>query len=316
MKQYREPLLAIRLRDTLSMLDVCTLFILALYSLLSLVFYAIVENASENILMNCTIATTVIALGIGDKLHGGRFFKFTRQFYIVPIIYLMYTQVHSYIGIFHSQDYDDLLIAWDYAIFGVNPTEWLYQYSFPALTEYLQFTYMLFYLMPVMQALELYCKDRYTVLKQFAYIIALGYFVSHLLYFFLPAVGPRFTLHDFAAIDLELPGLWLAETFRTYVNAGGNIAADTPDPLAVVHRDCMPSGHTMVTLINIALGFRFHSSLRWVFLVIGSSLIFSTVYLRYHYVVDLFAGAVFAALVLIIAPKLHRWVRQKYLPDA
>jgi len=46
-------------------------------------------------------------------------------------------------------------------------------------------------------------------------------------------------------------------------------------------------------------------------LIIGTSLIFSTVYLRYHYVVDVIAGFGLAVLVIYIAPWLYRYFTPK-----
>jgi membrane-associated phospholipid phosphatase len=45
----------------------------------------------------------------------------------------------------------------------------------------------------------------------------------------------------------------------------------------------------------------------YIFLPIICGLILSTVYLRYHYVIDLFVGAAFAVGCLWIGPRLHRW---------
>jgi membrane-associated phospholipid phosphatase len=54
---------------------------------------------------------------------------------------------------------------------------------------------------------------------------------------------------------------------------------------------------------------------RWVVVVLGSLLIISTVYLRYHYVIDLIAGALFMIFTLWTAPKLFNWwntAREKF----
>jgi len=50
--------------------------------------------------------------------------------------------------------------------------------------------------------------------------------------------------------------------------------------------------------------------------VVGSSLIVATVYLRYHYVVDVLAGIGCALVTLWIAPRLRQWVRQRGFPNA
>lgn len=306
-----EPLLAFRLREILNMTDLSLLGVLIIYTTCALIFYSHVPKASANILLNTVIALLIVALAIGDRLHGGKIFRIARRYYPIPIIYLMYQQVHSYVPVVHPVLYDDVLMSWDKALFGVNPTQWLHQFAHPALTEYLQITYTLFYFLPVLQGVELTVKGNYDRLATFVYLMTFGFLVSYLMYFLMPAIGPRFTLHNFLATDQDLPGLFLTHTFREFINAGGSAPAGIPNPADVVNRDCMPSGHTMMTLMNILLAFKYRSRWRWFFAVVGGSLIFSTLYLRYHYVVDVLAGALCALAVLHFAPRLRTWVHSK-----
>jgi membrane-associated phospholipid phosphatase len=62
----------------------------------------------------------------------------------------------------------------------------------------------------------------------------------------------------------------------------------------------------MMTLMNMIIAFKLRSSLRWIFFFMGISLIFATIYLRYHYVVDVLFGIVFAFLALWLEPKCYR----------
>jgi len=130
------------------------------------------------------------------------------------------------------------------------------------------------------------------------------------LYFCLPAIGPRFTIHDFALTSQELPGVWITDMLRNIINVGGGVVKGVADPTSVVNRDCMPSGHTMLTLVNIALAFRFKSRYRYVFLIIGGSLIFGTVYLRYHYVVDLLVGGFLVLLCMPLEVPVDKYVQK------
>ncbi len=298
------------------MTDLCTITILGIYSCLAIVFYFALPNAAQLLLFNGAVIIGILAIAAADYLHGGRIFRIFHQFYVVTIIYLIYRQVHYYIPLVNPKLYDAVLIQWDLALFGVHPTQWLAQFANPWLTEYLQWTYMSFFFLPILQGIELAVKNREAQLQEFTYTIVFGFYLSYLLYFFMPAIGPRFTLHDFRSIDHELPGVWLTAALREFVNAGGNIPAGTPNPAAVVNRDCMPSGHTMMTLMNIVLAFRYRSRLRYFFLIVGSSLIIATVYLRYHYVVDVLAGILCALLALWIAPRLRHWVRLHGFPNA
>lgn len=290
--------------------DVYTAVLLVIFTALSIVLYPYIPVASSKLILNAFLAGGIGALILLHALTDLSLFAMLRRFYVIPIIYMMYDQVHVYVRLVHPVDYDALLIDADRWLFGVDPTVWLHQFANPALTEYLQLCYFLFYLMPIMQAVELWRSGRHQQLDLFARAMAFCFFVSYLAYFAMPAIGPRFTLHDFNATDTDLPGLWLTPWLREIVNIGGGVAISEPNPADVVNRDCMPSGHTMMTIINIMLGFRFHSRFRWLFVVIGGSLILATVYLRYHYVVDLLVGALLALATLPLEPAVHRLIQR------
>jgi hypothetical protein len=65
--------------------------------------------------------------------------------------------------------YDSVLAQWDKTIFSVNPTEWIYQFSNPILTEWLQFSYMTYYVMPLILGLEFIFGNKE---NEFDYLIA------------------------------------------------------------------------------------------------------------------------------------------------
>lgn len=297
-----------RVAERIISYDVYTVALMSLWVILSLIYYPFVANASSivvlDIFLSMAIGTMILMTAITDV----PLFSLFRRFYIIPVIYLMYDQVHAFVRIVNPRDFDSLLIEADRWIFGADPTVWFSQFSTPVLTEYLQICYFLFYLLPIMQAIELWKAKRIEELDVFARTMAFCYFISYVAYFIMPAIGPRFTLHDFALLDDEQPGLFLTSTLREAVNTGGGLAKGVADPASMVNRDCMPSGHTMMTLVNIILSFRNKSKFRWFFVVIGGSLIFSTVYLRYHYVVDVMVGAVLAVITMPLEPYVNQWV--------
>ena len=75
-------------------------------------------------------------------------------------------------------------------------------------------------------------------------------------------------------------------------------------------RDAFPSGHAMMTLVAMWWSWRQRLRLRWALSVIGVLLILATVYLRYHYVVDVLAGALLAVAVVSAGPGIHRWLAE------
>jgi membrane-associated phospholipid phosphatase len=75
--------------------------------------------------------------------------------------------------------------------------------------------------------------------------------------------------------------------------------------LAAAQRDVFPSGHTMLTIISVVLAYRYRLRVRGFLLVLGILLVIGTVYLRYHYVVDLLAGVILAVLCLLTATRIY-----------
>jgi membrane-associated phospholipid phosphatase len=307
----RETLLE-SMRQGLWSTEYLTLFMLLLFMVLDLVFIRQVKSSFGILQINITTIVSVIAIAMWHDQTGTRLAHIIRSFYILPVGYMLYAQVHNYIPLVNPHNYDHLLASWDRAIFGVNPTEWIGRFSHPVLTEYLQIWYNVFQLMLVIPAVEYYRRRRMVEFRSYANILVFGFYLSYLLYFVMPAIGPRFEVHDFYAIDRELPGVFLTGYLRDFINAGNNITPQMTDPYLVVNRDCMPSGHTMMSVLGILMAWRYRSRWRWLITIGGISIIVSTIYLRYHYVVDLMAGVALAFLVyasLSLIARFWRWRR-------
>lgn len=244
-----------------------------------------------------------------SSLNTVRLLAPARRLLLFPTLLIVYMQAPLYVPYINPQDYDTVLAAWDRAVFGVNPTEWMYQFRHPLLTELLQTCYILFFLIPLCLGVEFHRRKSDTVFRKYAALFMIALYGSYLLYFLMPAIGPCFTLHDFARTSEELPGVWLTETFRTIINNGSG--AGTTTPLLTAHRNCMPSGHTIAAVINISCAFRYRSRYRWLVASICAGILVSTVYLRYHYAVDVLAGFAIAPILILGIFALQRFLRSR-----
>lgn len=208
---------------------------------------------------------------------------------------------------------DASLIAADRWIFGADPTVWFSAHATPVLTELLQTAYFCFYAIPLIVAAELYVRRDDAGFRRWMFVGGFGFYLSYLGYLALPAIGPRFTLHDITATAGELPGLWLTPTLRAIIDGGGLVPTGVPNAIAAAGtaRDAFPSGHAAMTIVSVAWAWRERLWTRWGLTVVGALLLPATVYLRYHYVVDVLAGAVLAGVVIAIGPAVHRWIADR-----
>ncbi|NWG01430.1 MAG: phosphatase PAP2 family protein [Syntrophaceae bacterium] len=142
--------------------------------------------------------------------------------------------------------------------------------------------------------MSLYLKDRKEELNLSISILILGYYVSFIGYILFPAIGPRYSqAHLYSK---PLAGILITD-----------LVINALDALAHNKRDVVPSGHTQITLMVLYLAYRYEKRLFYFFLPLTFGLILSTVYLRYHYVIDLFAGSAIAVGCMVAGPRLYRW---------
>jgi membrane-associated phospholipid phosphatase len=289
--------------------------LIVFWGLLSLVCLILHERIPDwGMIVTASVAAIAVAclLAYASRATGSRALECVHDWAAFAMVVFTYKQIYFMIGpIHHGRDYDNLLMAIDRALFRVNPTQWLAGFSNPLLTEVLQIAYSLFYVFFIAVGLELYLKRDLLQFRWFRFTVVYGFLLSYVGYFFLPAAGPRFTLHDFSRIETELPGLFFTPALRWFVNYWESIPSGASNvvALACAQRDVFPSGHTMMTLVAIILAYRFRLKVRPYVLGMGILLMTATVYLRYHYVIDVVAGALLVILCLLPADRIYALFR-------
>jgi len=211
---------------------------------------------------------------------------------IILIIPLNFTELHDLVHVVHPHDFDPLLIRIDHFLLGVNPTVWLERLINPWLTEILQIVYSTFYFLPIILGILLIRSHKERELHFFVFQVVYGFYLSYIGYFLLPALGPRFSLESLQTVPLT--GVFLMEHIHHLLNSLENI-----------QRDAFPSGHTEMTLLTAYYAAKYNRPYFYAMIVISVLLIFSTVYLRYHYVTDVIAGALLMLFVVWSGKKLY-----------
>jgi membrane-associated phospholipid phosphatase len=227
-----------------------------------------------------------------DRKILGRVGAFMNDFSPLLFIVLIYLSLGDVIQHLHA-DVDPALIRIDYFLFGVHPTVWMERWIVPWFTDIMSFCYFSYYFLPFTLVLALYLGNRRQDFNEAVFVLLFGYYLSFIGYMLFPAIGPRNTLIHLQSVPLE------ASFFTDFVRDILNAAEHNK-------RDCMPSGHTQIALMVLFLSYRFKRVLFYILLPIVCGLILSTVYLRYHYVIDLMVGTALAITCLIFAPRLYR----------
>jgi membrane-associated phospholipid phosphatase len=238
-----------------------------------------------------------------------RVLEFLHDWTFAPLAYVIYLEMQGLVGPLRGPWLaDPHLIAIDRWLLGSDASVLLARLATPWLTEVAQVAYTSFYALMVIVGAELYARRDMRRFQVYAFSCALGFFISFVGYLAVPAVGPRFTLFDVATVERQLPGLLLTPALRLFVDGGGLVppGLSRQATLALAPRDVFPSGLTMMTLVAMYWSGRYRLKVRWGIWPVGAVLVFATVYLRYHYLVDLLAGGLLAALCVSVTPSLYR----------
>jgi membrane-associated phospholipid phosphatase len=255
------------------------------------------EHAALLLLAHGAAGLLIVAYAFLPRLPGAYFF---RHWYPIPYVFACYRVMRLLIVSIREARCDAMLARWDFALWHANPTVWLERVQSPLLTEVLQIVYALF--VPVVLAIAaiLWFRQR-EEFRSYAFLLTLGFLASYVLYFIVPARGPRIFLDGLQTQPLT--GLWLFGPLRAGL-----------DELESAHYDCFPSGHAEMVILAWWSARRISKRLSAIYLAYTVLILLATVYLRYHYTVDLVAGILLAALVLYAAPRLAMRPRTPELP--
>ena len=221
--------------------------------------------------------------------------SFVHGWYPVALMFVTYKELTFLIPRIHPRDFDATLAAVDYRLFGVNPTVWLERFTWPPFTDILQLTYSTYYFLPVILGAVLWSKGWFDRFHFWVFVVVVGFYLSYLGYIAVPAIGPRFLTSIVAAQTKPLTGVLFFSTVR-----------EALDRVEGITRDCFPSGHTELTLLVLYYAHKFHRKTFWWLFPVGTGIIISTVYLRYHYATDVVAGALVALAIVLMAKSLYR----------
>jgi len=283
----------------LNLLDFLTIVFITIIILLLILFYPRFPHGWQ--LLLGYIILLLLALLVSDARHRWNETDIVRILCDLSPIFFILAIFELLGGItpYLHPDIDSLLIKTDLVLFGVHPTVWIENFFIPWVADTLALAYISYYFIPLVLILTLYFGGRTNEFFLTASTLLLGYYICYISYIFMPAIGPRFTLASLQEVPLR----------------GGiimNTIVDTLNTLEGNKRDCFPSGHTQIVLVSLWFAFKYRRPLFWIYLPIIIALIISTVYLRYHYVIDLIAGVAAAGITILLGEiLLARWVSHK-----
>jgi membrane-associated phospholipid phosphatase len=230
-------------------------------------------------------------------LSAGRFpqagaARLVRDFLPVATVLTVFLLLQPLVAM-NPHRWDAAMAAFDARRFAHLSAAWRGAFGRPhAFTDGVYVAYVSFYLLPLAVAALGRLRLSAEAFERIVFTILLGFYLSFLGYFLWPTEGPRVPP---ALEPIQLGGGAISEALRAFLHGA-----------EATTLDAFPSGHTALSLLPAILATRPFPRLAPLFWFWAATIIFATVYISAHYVVDVAAGALLAVLTLILAPSFSR----------
>jgi membrane-associated phospholipid phosphatase len=235
-------------------------------------------------------------------------FEILRHYYPIPLFVGFYTETETLNQLFYKGYLDIHFLRWEQRLFGMQPgLDWMARFPSTWFAEVLFAAYFSYYFMIAGMGLTLLLRDR----KQFAHfmaIVSLVLYLCYLVYILLPVVGPR-VLYPGVVDPAWVPD-WPSNVDPTPPDTVRRAMFFKLMEWIYEHFEkagaAFPSSHVAVAVVTLYFSFRYLRVLRYPHLIAVMLLCVSTVYGRYHYLIDVFGGLLLAAVMIPMGNRLYR----------
>jgi membrane-associated phospholipid phosphatase len=217
---------------------------------------------------------------------------FIRHWYPLPLYIFFFEELQGLVHAIFPRWFDRWLIAFDYALAGAHPSVWLARFSSPALNDYMQFAYMTYFLYLVILPAILYSQRERAAFWTVMVSTAITNYSIYAIAVLFPIESPYYSLAAFE--KKPLPGGYCTAVI------------DLIERYARVHGAAFPSAHVAGSMVAMLASWRYRRWLFWLCLPFFISMCVATVYGRYHYMADVFAGLIVGAIGFAIGTRVER----------
>ena len=230
----------------------------------------------------------ILMLAVCTRRQSDRYWRSRLLFYALAMN-LLYFLLGSAVPKIHPAMADEALQAVDQWLIGTHAAFYLERWVHPVVTEIFSFCY-LWYLVYLFSSQIEYLSGDIEDAKAFYTGMFSIYAIGYLGYATVPALGPYLAMAEEFQVPLE--GGWFTHITAQIVNSASN------------HVDIFPSLHVANSLYILLFDYRHKRCRFWLYLLPCTSLVIATLYLRYHYVIDVLSGIVLSLAALWLAHRL------------
>jgi len=239
------------------------------------------------LLAHAVAAAVVLGTSTARARRNTPLARVAHYWYVVPFVLCAFRELHYLIPDVRNFDdhrFDRVLADLDRRWLG-DVDGFVFRLLTPGLADVLQICYWSYYFSLFALGAILHARGAWEKLDEFVSVVLASLLLSYVGYLVVPAIGPH---HFYPQRPPVLDGWLIAGPMHRFMLS-----------LELRMADAFPSGHTLMSLVLMHLAWRhFERRVFWICLPLAVGCVAATVFLRYHYVVDLLASfALFPACV-------------------
>jgi hypothetical protein len=250
------------------------------------------------LLLSFTLLTIVLVRG--ELLPPGRARALLYRLGMIAPIPLSYLSLRVVLPALRPQLLDDALLRLDQALLADTPARLWEAYVSTTTVEWFAFFYYSYFTLMVLHVLGSALLDRGPRMAELLFAAMLIAALGHVGYTLVPAAGPVAALR----FQTDLNGGWFWQAVQNTVNSAG------------AKLDVFPSLHTALPTLFMLHSIRHRRSApfryTWVPLTFAVlNIIIATMFLRWHYAVDILAGLALSVFSQQVAIRVASWEDQR-----
>ena len=240
-------------------------------------FHRNIAGAPLYLGIHAGIAVGILWLARAASLPRKSWLRVVRHWYPLPLYLFFFEALGGLVHAIFPQWMDQWLIDFDvWFTGGVQPAVRFARIASPALNDFMQFAYMTYFVFLFLLPLILYLRGESRPFWTTTVATAIANYSVYVIAVLAPTESPY---HAFAWLRAQpLEGSYCTAVIE-FIERFGR-----------VHAAAFPSAHVAGSMVAMLASYRYRRWFFWTCLPFFASMCVATVYGRYHYVADVFAG--------------------------
>lgn len=256
-------------------IDIITFAYIILTGVYVILGAAALDHIGSHLLMRLVFIGVIGLLIFLNFTFPNKGINFLRSFYPLAFLGYFYPET-DYLNNIIFPNLDPALSNLEVTIFGGQPSVWFSHYlPWKWFNELMNLSYFSYYVFIFMLCYWIYNYER-RHFQEAIFIVCMSFYMYYILFMLFPVAGPQFFL---TPPDNQLPDAYFFRNLVKFVHLFGE------RPTAA-----FPSSHVGIMVILTYLAYKYAPKLLKWMIPGGILLVFSTVYIKAHYVIDVLAG--------------------------